>query len=56
MEGYVLEISNLKLSESESKQEYFDMSVQTEKGTMRVVFRQTSGNAYISFSGIKEAV
>ena len=37
MEGYVLEISNLKCSKSESKTEYFDMSVQTEKRTMRVV-------------------
>ena len=53
MEGYVLEISNLKCSKSESKTEYFDMSVQTEKRTMRVVcFHQISGNTYISFSRI----
>ena len=37
MEGYLLEISNLKCSKKESKSEYFDMSVQTEKGTMTVV-------------------
>ena len=37
MEGYVLEISNSKRSKSESKTEYFDTSVQTEKGTMRAV-------------------
>ena len=37
MEGYVLEISNLKRSKSESKTEYFNMIVQTEKGTMRAV-------------------
>ena len=38
MEGYVLKISNLKRSKSESKTEYFDMIVQTEKGTMRAVY------------------
>ena len=37
MEGYVLEISNLKRSKSEPKTEYSDMNVQTEKGTMRAV-------------------
>ena len=37
MEGYVLEISNLKRSKSELKTEYFNMSTQTKMGTMRAV-------------------
>lgn len=37
MVGYVSKISNLKHSKSESKTEYFNMTIQTERGIVRAV-------------------